>query len=254
MPSTQATELPSDDSEHVRLARLAPDFSSHAGINARMIDMRFRAIRDWLAGAQRCVELGCSDGRMTALIAPVVGHLTAVDGSAAYIQAVRDRVPSVEAVNCLFEEFSPSEPYDVAVLAHVLEHVEDPVRVLRQAFSVLRPGGRAIVTVPNASSLHRQVGVAMGMIAHRAELNEGDRRIGHRRVYERDQLVEDVRAAGFTPSHVGGTFLKPLSDAQIEQQWSAELIEAFYQLGNSYPDICANLLVVAERPTADRPG
>jgi len=235
------------DSERARLADIAHSFSSQDGFNARMIDTRFRAIRPWLAGATSCLELGCSDGRMTALLAPEVERLTAVDGSAAFVDAIHAALPGVDAVAALFEEFVAAEPYDVAVLAHVLEHVDDAVEVLRSAARALRPGGRVIVTVPNAHSLHRQIGVILGLLSHPAELNEGDLRIGHRRVYSRDELVADVEAAGFTTVHVGGIFLKPLSDSQIERQWSPELIDAFHVLGDSYPDICANLLVVGER-------
>ena len=233
--------------ERARLRALEPGFSSHAGFNARMIDYCFRSVRPWVDGAGRCVELGCSDGRMTAKLLGCVEHLTAVDGSPAYTDAVQAALPTVEVVHAMFEEFTSAQPFDVAVLGHVLEHVEDPVLILQRARCLVRRGGRVIVTVPNADSLHRQVGVAMGMLEHRQALNEGDLRIGHRRVYTSDELLGDVAVAGLRPIHAGGIFLKPLSDAQMERDWSPELVDAYYELGKAHPDLCANLLVVAER-------
>lgn len=233
--------------ERARLRALEPGFSSHAGFNARMIDYCFRSLRPWVEGAGRCVELGCSDGRMTERLLGCVEHLTAVDGSQAYTEAVRAALPGVEVVHALFEEFTSEPPFEVAVLGHVLEHVEDPMLILQRARSLVRPGGRVVVTVPNGDSLHRQVGVAMGLLEHRQALNEGDLRIGHRRVYVRDELLADVAAAGLQAIHAGGIFLKPLSDAQMERDWSPELVDAYYELGRAHPELCANLLVVAER-------
>lgn len=231
--------------ERRRLASLAPAFSSEDGFNAKLIDYRFLAIRPFLSRADRCLELGAADGRMTEQLARCVGSLVAVDGSAVYVARLRRRLPHVTAVCALFEEFEPAEPVDVAVLGHVLEHVADPVGLLERVRGYLAPGGRAIVTVPNADSLHRQVGVALGLLGDVAELNEADLRIGHRRVYTRSRLAADLRAAGFAVEHLGGVFLKPLSNAQIEEQWSAELQDAFFEVGKRYPELCAEILAVA---------
>jgi hypothetical protein len=87
----------------------------------------------------------------------------------------------------------------------------------------------------------------MGMLGSTTELNEADHRIGHRRVYTREALLADVQAAGLTIEHAGGVFLKPLSNGQIEEQWDEPLIQAFHEVGKHYPDLCAELMVVAGR-------
>jgi hypothetical protein len=85
----------------------------------------------------------------------------------------------------------------------------------------------------------------MGLLGAVTDLNDADRSIGHRRVYTREALVADVRRAGLEPVHVGGVYLKPLSNAQIERDWSTELQDAFHVVGERFPDLCAELLVVA---------
>jgi 2-polyprenyl-3-methyl-5-hydroxy-6-metoxy-1,4-benzoquinol methylase len=238
------------EEERMRLSRLAPDFSSEQGFNARLIDFRFDAMRPFLEGRGSCVELGSADGRMTERLATLFDDLAAVDGTEAYVREVARRLPRIDAVHSLFEEYRPGRRFHSAVLGHVLEHVDDPVAILRVARDLLEPGGIAIVTVPNAGSIHREVGVAMGMLSSTTELNEADHRIGHRRVYTREALVADVRAAGMGVEHVGGVFLKPLSNGQIEEGWSEEQIQAFYEVGKLHPELCAELMVVAGVPVA----
>lgn len=231
--------------ETARLDAITASFSSDDGLNARIIDYRFDAIAPFLTGASSCVELGCADGRMTRRLAAAVADLTAVDGALEYVEAVRASLPEITAVHSLFEHYEPGRRFDTVVLGHVLEHVADPVALLARVRGLLAPGGRALLTVPNANSIHREVGVALGILASVTELGEADVRIGHRRVYTRESLVADVHAAGLAVEHVDGVFLKPLSNGQIERDWSDELIDAFNAVGRRHPEICAELLVVA---------
>ena len=45
----------------------------------------------------------------------------------------------------------PPECFDAVILSEVLEHIDDDVRGLREAYRVLKPGGVLAVTVPNAN-------------------------------------------------------------------------------------------------------
>lgn len=46
-------------------------------------------------------------------------------------------------------------PFDVVAAIEVVEHVENPREVIRQAMSALRPGGLLVVSTPNFASLGR---------------------------------------------------------------------------------------------------
>jgi SAM-dependent methyltransferase len=63
------------------------------------------------------------------------------------------RQNGVPVANALLE-MSPlrAESCSVITMFHVLEHLKDPAAYLNEAFRALKPGGRLIVQVPNASS------------------------------------------------------------------------------------------------------
>ena len=50
-----------------------------------------------------------------------------------------------------------SEGYDEITLSHVLEHLHDPADALREAFRILRPGGRLWIVVPNLDGASNRV-------------------------------------------------------------------------------------------------
>jgi SAM-dependent methyltransferase len=54
---------------------------------------------------------------------------------------------------CRIEDFAPNCRYDLILLLNLIEHVEDPVEVLKKAGSLLAPGGRILIKTPNVDSL-----------------------------------------------------------------------------------------------------
>jgi SAM-dependent methyltransferase len=54
-------------------------------------------------------------------------------------------------------DFESEETFDVVLLIHVLEHLEDPLESLRQVHRLLQAGGHLVVALPNAGSLERRL-------------------------------------------------------------------------------------------------
>lgn len=233
------------ESEAGRLERVAADSWYTRPVNAATIHYSGRIFARHWHGAS-CLELGPAEGLMTEALAACFPRLVLVDGSATFCAQLRERFPAAEVHEALFERFAPSERFDTIVLGHVLEHVEDPVAILARCRDWLAPGGRVLMAVPNARSLHRQAAVLMGLLEHERELNETDVHHGHRRVYDPESLRADVLAAGLRIAIFGGYWLKPVSNGQIEADWTPQMLDAFMALGERYPDIAGELYVVAE--------
>lgn len=227
-----------------RLEAIAAD--SWYGLGANAAGVRYSGdvfSRHW--HGTRCLELGPAEGLMTELLASSFESLTVVDGSERFCEDLRNRFPRASVVQALFETYHPSTLFDTIVLGHVLEHVEDPTSLLRRTANWLAPGGVICAAVPNARSVHRQAAVLLGMLPEEHALNATDLHHGHRRVYDPESFRHEFLVAGLRIRVFGGYWLKPLSNAQLDAQWSAEALNAYMQIGERYPDIAAEIYVIA---------
>lgn len=238
---------PAQGDEHERLSAVARDSWYDKGIAPRTIEYSAKIFRRYIDGGH-LLELGPAEGRMTECLEPIADTITLVDGAAEFCQLLSRRFPRARVVHSLFEDFRPERQFDSIVLGHVLEHVLDPVALLRRVRTWLAPSGRVFAAVPNSHSLHRQAAVCMGLLRREDELNETDLHHGHRRVYNSQLLQEHFRDAGYSIDVCGGYWLKPVSNRQIEHTWTAEMLDAFMELGERYPDIAGEIYIVAHAP------
>jgi len=186
---------------------------------------------------------------MTPHLLAVFNDVVLVDGSATFASELSERFPDATVVCSLFEEFETTEAFDTIVMGNILEHVADPRQLLERARDWLSPNGHIYISVPNAYSIHRQAAVLLGLLENQYSFNDADVHHGHRRVYDPGSLRADVNAAGLHIEVSGGYWLKPLSNAQIEASWTPEMLDAFMELGERYPDIAAQIYVVASATT-----
>jgi SAM-dependent methyltransferase len=94
----------------------------------------------------------------------------------------------------------PDNSFDGVILSEILEHVDDDVAGLREVRRVLKPGGVAAITVPNAHYpfLWDPINWTLERVAHR-HIQHGPLAgiwANHVRLYERDQLRAAVEQAG----------------------------------------------------------
>lgn len=78
-------------------------------------------------------------------------------------------------------------------MAHILEYVESPSLIINRAKTWLKDSGVILIDVPNANSIHRQAGVKMGLLKRVDDLNELDKKLGHRRIYTWETLQKDIK-------------------------------------------------------------
>jgi SAM-dependent methyltransferase len=101
-----------------------------------------------LGHAERALDVGCGDGRLTAELD--ADDVTAADVSAVALERARRRLAGTRLV-----ELEPDAPFplndaafDLVLCAETIEHVRDVQLLLSEIRRVLRPGGRLALTTP----------------------------------------------------------------------------------------------------------
>lgn len=200
------------------------------------------------------LELGSFKGDFTRRFLTHFDDITCVEASGVAIAEAKQKLGTqVSYIHSQFETATLPKRYDNIVLTHVLEHLDDPVRVLRRINDEwLADGGRFFLVCPNANAPSRQIAVKMGLISHNAAVTPAEAEHGHRCTYALDTLERDAVAAGLRVVHRSGIFFKALANFQWDRLLqtdiiSPEYLEGCYKLGQVYPDLCSSIFLLCER-------
>jgi len=200
------------------------------------------------------LELGSSKGDFTKRFLPYFKDITCVEASdEAIVYAKSQSVNDVTYVNGMFEEVVLPEKYDNVVLTHVLEHISDPVAVLKRVNDEwLSDTGRFFLVCPNANAPSRQIAVKMGLITHNSAVTPAEKEHGHQITYTLDTLERDAKLAGLKVVHRSGIFFKALANFQWDKLLNTDIIsqeylEGCFELGQQYPDLCSSIFLMCEK-------
>ena len=200
------------------------------------------------------LELGSFKGDFTKRFLFYFDDVTCVEASGVAIEEAKLKLgDKVKFVNSLFEKATLPKRYDNIVLTHVLEHLDDPVLVMKRINDEwLADGGRFFLVCPNANAPSRQIAVKMGLISHNAAVTPAEAEHGHRCTYSLDTLERDAVAAGLKVIHRSGIFFKALANFQWDRLLNTDIIskeylEGCYKLGQHYPDLCSSVFLMCEK-------
>lgn len=200
------------------------------------------------------LELGSFKGDFTRRFLPYFDDITCVEASDEAIAIAKNELGNkIKYINSLFETVTLPTKYDNIVLTHVLEHIDDPVAVLKRINDEwLTDTGRFFLVCPNANAPSRQIAVKMGLISHNSAVTPAEKEHGHHITYTLDTLERDAKAAGLKVVYRSGIFFKALANFQWDQLMktdiiSKEYLEGCYQLGQQYPDLCSSIFLMCEK-------
>jgi len=139
------------------------------------------AIRRYFPAARSLLEIGCGTGFVLAAVRGALPGVRLAGGDALpqALDHARRRVPRANLVQLDARRIPFDREFDVVGAFDVLEHIEDDELVLAQMFRAARPGGGAVLLVPQ----HRWLWGAQDE--------------GHQRRYSRAELIGKARTAGF---------------------------------------------------------
>lgn len=203
----------------------------------------------------KLLELGSFKGDFTRRFLDHFDDITCVEASVEAIEMAREKFKgnNLKFVNSLFENVKLEERYENIIMTHVLEHVDDPVKVLARVNNEwLAEDGRFFLVCPNANAPSRQIAVKMGLITHNQAVTPAEKEHGHLITYTLDTLERDAKAAGLKVVFRTGIFFKAMANFQWDQLLqtdiiSKEYLEGCYELGHHYPDLCSSIFLMCEK-------
>ena len=139
----------------------------------------------------RTLDVGSGQGDMAAAIRVALpkSEIVGLELSQSGVEISRHKVPDARFVQCnLLEEVTPPEDLrgwaTHAVCSEVIEHVDNPLQLLRRARAYMSPGCKLVVTAPGGP------------------MSAFDKHIGHRKHFRPADIELLFRQAGYVPERV----------------------------------------------------
>ena len=119
-----------------------------------------REFRKWVKAGDKVLEIGFAPGKQLAWIAQALGaSVSGIDFSAPGVrlsQQLFEHLGLTGDLRCedVFATSFPLGSFDVVYSQGVIEHFHDPRAIVRRHFELLRPGGVAVITIPNYAGIY----------------------------------------------------------------------------------------------------
>lgn len=97
------------------------------------------------------LEIGCGWGRGLELLTQAADHYTGIDKNDALIQSLRQEYPQSTFIQANIPPLSglADNSFDYIVTFQVIEHIQNDDLFIKEAFRVLKPGGKLLLTTVN---------------------------------------------------------------------------------------------------------
>jgi 2-polyprenyl-3-methyl-5-hydroxy-6-metoxy-1,4-benzoquinol methylase len=197
------------------------------------------------------LSVGCGDGTVVKGLSDSVNRVIALDVSENALRVAKkfNHANNIEYILTPIEKFETTEKFNVIVLFEVIEHVYDPLLVLKKINQLLVPGGVVLISTPNYMRLTRRVKMLPIISSIRKKRGKRNDRINcdHVAEYTFQQVNEFLHIAGFLTiknegiifwtNTIGGNFCRNI-------KW---LQSINFFLGSLFPSIAGHMYVAAKK-------
>lgn len=226
------------------------------GFNVFMSKYRAQFIKEALhkTKVNSILDIGCGTGDVIKILDEIFllvkksKYITLVDPNLNYLREAEKKLTNVNLDYWIstIEDFKTFAKYDLIFLIDILEHVDNPLKILRKVRKFLSKNGQIVIIVPNAESFHRQIGKKMGYINSLYKLGKQDKKIGHKRYFDENRLMNLVIKADYHILSYSGILFKPFPNKKMSEL-SEKYCDALYEMGKMFPKYCAEIAIIIQK-------
>lgn len=161
------------------------------------------------------LDIGCSSGKLgAALKKEKKVKVTGLDIDAEDVKLAKKNLDAAYVVNIEEADLSKYGTFDYVIMADVIEHLVDPVKVLKKVKKLLKPKGSFIFSIPNMANVTTRIELLKGQFTYK-EFGLLDRT--HLHFYDTAEVNRIFSEAGLVVKKMDCT-LRPIPDDLLKKE------------------------------------
>ena len=228
-------------------------YLNNCGFEQKQVEYRrnnlLKYMRTYSPG--KILEIGCGTESVASHYVDFT-DFTVVEPIKEFFDIAREKLG--EKVHCINNKFEDcieelrTKDFDFIIISSLIHELDRPQDILQGVCNLAGAETIVHINTPNAKSIHRLLGVKMGIIRHTGELSDLARSFQRRHEYELPDIERLANESGFKILDKGSYFLKPLSHEQMQTllesgKISKEFLDAIYDISRILPENGSEIFV-----------
>lgn len=142
-------------------------------------------------GGDAVADIGCGGGNVLYSLRQKYARMVGFEVSPNRLESARKNLAGTSVAlhsQPFDEEFAPPESVDTCICLDVLDHMVDVRQALRNMHSMINPGGRLILTVPNVARIDRRIKLLTGKFPSTSTGAQGVQTLGNSGLFDGGKL------------------------------------------------------------------
>jgi len=190
------------------------DKYQNKGFNKTLNKARAEKILDILQDGRECLEVGAGEGQITKYLLSKFRSVSVIEPNMKDLDVKHKNLVRIENE---LEKIEAYCTFDSIICTNVLEHTLDPQVFLLALKEWGDDSSTFFISVPNARSYNRLLGVDTGFLKTPEEVSKQDVDAGHFRMYNIDTLKKEIEDAGFKILESGSMIYKPFPNEMMDK-------------------------------------